>query len=122
MAKIVERLKFASIAKGTRKQYAREWSKFERWALLYDQPVLPSSPLATDLYLGHLVLERKGVSTVRLALASIAEKHDRSRHTACIGAARSTDTPDYERHSERVGTQVHREASGLGGQARCVPH
>jgi len=75
MAKIVERLKFASIAKGTRKQYAREWSKFERWALLYDQPVLPSSPLATDLYLGHLVLERKGVSTVRLALASIAEKH-----------------------------------------------
>ena len=28
-----------------------------------------------DLYLGLLVLERKGVSTVRLALASIAEKH-----------------------------------------------
>ena len=75
MAKMVARLKYASKAKGTRKQYEREWRKFEKWALLFGQPILPASPLAVDLYLGHLVLEGKKVATVRMALASIAERH-----------------------------------------------
>ena len=75
MAAMIRKLKYASKAKGTRKQYAREWARFEKWALKFDQPILPSSPLGVDLYLGHLVLDGKGVSTVRLALAAIAEKH-----------------------------------------------
>ena len=81
MAAMIRKLKYASKAKGTRKQYAREWARFEKWALLYHQPILPSSPLGVDLYLGHLVLDGKGVSTVRLALAAIAEKHVFNRLT-----------------------------------------
>jgi hypothetical protein len=67
--------KFASKAPSTRTQYEGAWQRFARWALINDQPSLPTTPEAIDLYLMYQVKCKQAVAPGQMALAAIADRH-----------------------------------------------
>jgi hypothetical protein len=67
--------KFASKAPSTRKQYEGAWQRFAMWAVVNDQPILPTTPGAIDYYLMHQLTIKKAVSPAQMACAAIADKH-----------------------------------------------
>jgi hypothetical protein len=67
--------KFASKALTTRVQYEGAWQRFARWALINDQPILPTTPESIDLYLMFQIKNKQSVAPGQMALAAIADRH-----------------------------------------------
>ena len=72
---VLEQLKAASKAKGTREQYARAWGHFQTWAIGTDVVFMPATPLTVDIYLAEIVITGRGAATAQMALAAISDKH-----------------------------------------------
>jgi len=73
---VVRTVLSASLSSNTRRAYATQMVKFRAWAAEHDVRPLPASPAAVAAYLAHLAgIERRSLSSVKLAMAAIAAAH-----------------------------------------------
>ena len=64
-------------SENTRKNYHSQFRKFRSWCELENYSPLPVQPEVLAAYATELADDRKGMSTVRLAVASIVDAHRR---------------------------------------------
>ena len=62
-------------ADNTRRAYASAWQQFKAWAGAGDRPVLPATPQAVALYLGHLAATGRSLSSIQQARSAISHFH-----------------------------------------------
>ena len=62
-------------ADNTRRAYASAWHSFQGWADSGGHPVLPSTPEAVALYLGHLAAAGRSMASIDQARAAISHIH-----------------------------------------------
>ena len=59
----------------TRRAYRSAWQQFQAWAEAGGHAVLPSTPQAVALYLGHLAATGRSISSVQQARSAISHIH-----------------------------------------------
>ena len=62
-------------ADNTRRAYASAWQRFQAWADAGGHMVLPTTPQAVALYLGHLAADGKAITSIEQARAAISHFH-----------------------------------------------
>ena len=62
-------------AANTRRSSASAWRRFQEWAEAGGHRVLPSTPQAVALYLGHLAAVGGSMATIEQARAAISHFH-----------------------------------------------
>ena len=62
-------------AANTRRSYASAWHRFQEWAEAGGHAVLPSTPQAVALYLGHLAATGRSIASVQQARSAISHFH-----------------------------------------------
>lgn len=66
-------------AVNTRRSYAREWARWEAYALDHGASALPASPLVVAAYIAHLDAEGLSPSSLDVAMSAITDRHRAAR-------------------------------------------
>ena len=62
-------------AENTRRSYASAWRRFQEWAEAGGHAVLPATPQAVALYLGHMAATGRSIASVQQARSAISHFH-----------------------------------------------
>lgn len=71
----------AGRAESTRRSYAWQWGRFERWCAGRGITAMPASPVTVCAYLADFAAQGVAAGTIECACAAIAAEHETEGHT-----------------------------------------